>query len=160
MHRFEKARVRMLCVKVRNCEQRRGRRPPHRKGHSTKSSLRRQSSSFRKLGKLSMASPEGGNEEEEWERLFNEETPEHIQCSIVALVNEIYGEFRMNLEREVVMSNYWRINFILFCSMNDRDSYAEMIHITMDTFKENDERNLAYMCSLLRLYEPPFQHGQ
>ena len=44
--------------------------------------------------------------------------------------------------------------------MNDRDSYAEMIHITMDTFKENNERNLAYMCSLLRLYEPPFQHGQ
>ena len=82
-----------------------------------------------------MAAPIGGNEEEEWERIFNEETSKHIQRSIVAIENEIYGEFRMKLGREFVMSNYWRIKFIISRSMNERDNYAELICITMGTFK-------------------------
>ena len=60
---------------------------------------------------LKMAAPEDGNEEEEWERLFNEETPEHIQCFIVVMENDIYGELRQNLKREVVTSNYWEHSF-------------------------------------------------
>ena len=46
-----------------------------------------------------MAAPIGGNEEEEWERIFNEEMSEHIQHSIAAMENEIYGEFKMKLGR-------------------------------------------------------------
>ena len=46
-----------------------------------------------------MASRIGGNEEEEWERIFNEEMSEHIQHSIAVMENQIYGEFRMTLGR-------------------------------------------------------------
>ena len=103
-----------------------------------------------------MATPEGGNEEE-WERLFNEETPEHIQHSIAVMENEIYGEFRLKLGREVVMSNYYRLKFILSHSMNERESYVKLIRITMGTFKDDAESNLSHMRSLLRLSTPPFQ---
>ena len=58
------------------------------------------------------------------------------------------------------MSNYSRINFILSHSMNERDKYVELIRITVGTFKKDAKRNLVHMYSLMRLSEPPFQHGQ
>ena len=112
---------------------------------------------FRRLdSRLKMVAPEGGNEEEEWERLFNEEKLKHIQPSIGVMENEIYGEFIMNLGRDVVISNYWRLKLILSHSMNERDSYVELIRITVGTFKDNAERNIVHMCSLLRLSAPHF----
>ena len=103
-----------------------------------------------------MVAPEGGNEGEEWERLFNEEMSKHIQRSIGVMENEIYGEFIMNLGRDVVISNYWRLKFILSRSMNERDSYVELIQITVGTFKDDAVRNIVHMRSLLRLSAPPF----
>ena len=71
--------------------------------------------------------------------------------------NDIYGEFRLKLGREVVMSNYWRLKFNLSRSMNERENYAELIRITVGTFKDDAESNLIHMRSLLRLSTPPFQ---
>ena len=42
--------------------------------------------------------------------------------------------------------------------MDERESYAELIHITVGKFKEEAESNLEHMRSLLRLSGPPFQH--
>ena len=106
-----------------------------------------------------MASQGGGNEEEEWETLFNQETLEHIQCSIAMMEMEIYGEFKLNLGHELVMFNYWRLKFILSHSMNERDIFAELVRIIVGTFKEDAESNLVHMISLLQLAEP-LQRGQ
>ena len=55
------------------------------------------------------------------------------------------------------MSNYWRLKFILSHSMNERETYAELIHIIVGKFKYEAENNLDHMRSLLRLLGPPFQ---
>ena len=62
-----------------------------------------------------------GNEEVEWESLFNQEMSEHIPQSITAMENEIFGDFRLNLGCDVTMSNYWHLKFILSHSMNERE---------------------------------------
>ena len=106
-----------------------------------------------------MAYPVGGeegNEEEQWEWLFNEETPKHIQRSIVVMENDIFGEFCMKQGGDIVMSNYWWLKFILSRSINERESYAKLICITVGTFKDDAERNIVHMRSLLRLSAPPF----
>ena len=41
--------------------------------------------------------------------------------------------------------------------MNERESYAELIHITMGKFKDEAENNLGHMHSLFCLSAPPFQ---
>ena len=41
--------------------------------------------------------------------------------------------------------------------MDERESYAELIRITVGKFKEEAESNLDHMRSLLRLSGPPFQ---
>ena len=41
--------------------------------------------------------------------------------------------------------------------MNERESYAELIRITVGTFKDDVESNLIHMCILLSLSAPPFQ---
>ena len=64
-----------------------------------------------------MAADKGYNEED-WERLFREETPEHIQNSINVMEEEVYSEFRLRLGGDIVMSNYWRLKFILARSMD------------------------------------------
>ena len=75
----------LLRVKVRKHRQRRRRIPPRRLGRCSKSLPRRQSFYSRKLGlQLSMAAPEGGNEEEERERIFNEED---VESNIVHMHN-------------------------------------------------------------------------
>ena len=62
--------------------------------------------------------------------------------------SEIFGEFRVNLGCEVVMSNYRRLKFILSCSMNERERFAELVKIMVDTFKEDAESILVHMKSL------------
>ena len=42
-------------------------------------------------------------------------------------------------------------------SMDERESYVELIYITVGKFKEEAESNLDHMRSLLRLSGPPFQ---
>ena len=69
---------------------------------------------------------------------------------------EIFGEFHVNLGDGVVMSHYWRLKFILSHSMNERESYMELIHITVGKFKDEAENNLGHMHSLLCLSAPPF----
>ena len=54
------------------------------------------------------------------------------------------------------MSNYWRLNFILARSMDERDSYADMVKVTVGIFKEYAENNMRYMNEVLRLSAPPF----
>ena len=49
---------------------------------------------------------------------------EHIRQSIAVVENEIFRELRLKLGSEVAMSNYWRLKFILSCSMNERESFA------------------------------------
>ena len=46
-----------------------------------------------------------GNNEEDWERLFQEETPEHIQNSINVMEEEVYSDFQLRLGGDIVMSN-------------------------------------------------------
>ena len=41
--------------------------------------------------------------------------------------------------------------------MNERESYTDLIHITVGKFKDEAENNLDHMRSLLRLLGPPFQ---
>ena len=41
--------------------------------------------------------------------------------------------------------------------MNERESYAKLIRITVDKFKDEAKNNLDHMRSLLRLSAPPFQ---
>ena len=41
--------------------------------------------------------------------------------------------------------------------MNERESYAELIRITVGKFKDEAENNLGHMRNLLRLSAPPFQ---
>ena len=54
------------------------------------------------------------------------------------------------------MSNYWRLKFILARSMDERDSYANMVRVTVGIFKEYVENNMHYMNEVLRLLAPPF----
>ena len=91
--------------------------------------------------------------------MFNQETPEHIRKSIAALENEIFVEFKLRFGRYMTMYNYWRLKFILFHSMNEREGFADLLRITFNTFKEDAERGLVHMKSLLQLEEPPFQQG-
>ena len=44
--------------------------------------------------------------------------------------------------------------------MNERESFTELVKITVGTFKDDVERGLVHMKILLQLVEPPFQHGQ
>ena len=55
------------------------------------------------------------------------------------------------------MSHYWCLKFILSRSMEERDSYAELIRITVGKFKDEAKSNMDHMHSLLRLSGPPFQ---
>ena len=96
-------------------------------------------------------------EEVQWEQLFNEETPAHIRQSIAVMEEEIFGEFKVRLGEGVVMSHYWRLKFILSRSMDERESYTELIRITVGKFQEEAESNLKHMRSLLRLSGSPFQ---
>ena len=82
---------------------------------------------------------------------------EHIRCSIVVFEEDIFCEFRVKLGGDVVMSNYWRLKSILSHSMNETESYAKLIHITMGNFKDEAEINLGHMHNLLCLLAPPFQ---
>ena len=68
----------------------------------------------------------------------------------------MYSEFRLRLGGDIVMSNYWRLNFILARSMDERDNYAEMVRVSMGIFKEDAENNMRYMNEALRLSAPPF----
>ena len=70
---------------------------------------------------------------------------------------EIFGKFRVKLGEGVVMAHYWRLKLILSRSMNERESYTDLIHITMGKFKDETENNLDHMHILLRLSGPPFQ---
>ena len=97
-------------------------------------------------------------DEDQWEHLFNEEMPIHIRQSIAIMEEEIYDEFKVRLGEDVVMSHYWRLKFILSRSMDERESYAKLICITVGKFKEEAECNLDHMNNLLRLLGPPFQH--
>ena len=74
--------------------------------------------------------------------------------------NEIFGEFRMKLGWDVVMSNYWCLTFILSCSMNERERFVDLVKIIVSTFKDDAESSLVRMKILLQLVEPPFQRGQ
>ena len=100
------------------------------------------------------AGGEGGNDEYQWEWLFKEERPEHIRHFIAAMEEEIL--FHVNLGDGVVMLHFWRLKFIISRSMNERESYMELIHITMGKFKDEAENNLGHMHSLLCLSAPPF----
>ena len=55
-----------------------------------------------------------------WESLLCEETPTHIRDSIATMENELFGEFRLRLENDVVISKYWRLKFILSRAMRER----------------------------------------
>ena len=52
-----------------------------------------------------MADPAMGDEDQ-WENLFNEETPAHIRQSIAVMEEEIFDEFKVRLGEGVVMSHY------------------------------------------------------
>ena len=80
-----------------------------------------------------MADPAAG-EEVQWENLFNEKTSSHIRQSIVVMEEEIFGKFKVRLGEGVVMSHYRRLKFILSHSMDEQESYTELIHITVDKF--------------------------
>ena len=42
--------------------------------------------------------------------------------------------------------------------MNEQESYAEMVKVTVGIFKEDVENNLCHMNEVLRLSAPPFIH--
>ena len=44
--------------------------------------------------------------------------------------------------------------------MNERDNYAELICITMGTFKAYAQSNLVHMHILVTLSKPPFHRGE
>ena len=95
--------------------------------------------------------------EDQWEQLFNEETLAHICQSIAVMEEEIFDEFRVRMGEGVVMSHYWRLKFILVRSMDERESYADLIRIMVGKLKEEEKNNLDHMCSLLHLSKSPFQ---
>ena len=47
---------------------------------------------------------------------------------------EIFGEFKVRLGEGVVMSHCLCLKFILSRSMDERESYAKLIRITVDKF--------------------------
>ena len=86
---------------------------------------------------INMAMHMEGDEKVDWEDLFNQETPEHIRKSITMMENDILGKFRPSLGRDVTMSNYWRLKFILSHSMNERENFTDLVRIIVSTFKED-----------------------
>ena len=91
--------------------------------------------------------------------MFNQETQEHIRKSLMAMENEIFREFKLRLGRDMTMSNYWRLKLILSRSMNGSESFVGLVRIIVNHFKEDVEKGLVCMKSLLQLIEPLFQHG-
>ena len=71
--------------------------------------------------------------------------------------NEIFGEFRLRLGPEVAISNYWHLKFILSRAMRERESFGDLVKITVNTFKEDAEKILVNMRELMQLSELPFQ---
>ena len=53
-----------------------------------------------------MTSGRVGGQEVDWEALFQIEAQAHIQKSIAAMEDEIYGKFRLRLGNDITMSNY------------------------------------------------------
>ena len=71
---------------------------------------------------------------------------------------EIFGEFRLRLGPEVVISNYCLLKFILSRAMRERESFGDLVKIIVSTFKEDAEKILVHMRDLMQLTKPPFQH--
>ena len=94
----------------------------------------------------------------DWEALFRKESLEHIWNSIAAMENEIFWEFRLSLGLEVAISNYQCLNFILSRAMRERESFGDLVKITISTFKEDADKSLVHMRDLMQLSEFPFQH--
>ena len=74
--------------------------------HSRTRRVRKRKRNRKHHTRRAMADPVIG-EEDQWEQLFNKETPAHIQQSIVVIEGEIFGEFKVKLREGVVMSHYW-----------------------------------------------------
>ena len=70
--------------------------------------------------------------------------------------DEIYGEFRLRLGHEITMFNYWRLNFILDKSMDERERFIYCVNLIVSTFKEDFEKGLTHMKILMQISEPPF----
>ena len=97
-----------------------------------------------------------GDQEVDWEVLFKKEALAHIHKLIAAMEDEIYGEFKIKLGYNITMSNYWRLKFILAKSMSERESFGECMNLTINTFKEDVEKELIHMKRLMQLSDPPF----
>ena len=74
--------------------------------------------------------------------------------------NEVFREFKLKLGPDVVISNYWRLNFTLFRAMCEWESFGEMVKLTVSMFKEDAESNLGHMQEVIHLSKPPFQRQQ
>ena len=72
---------------------------------------------------------------------------------------EIFGEFRLRLGPEVAILKYWHLKFILFRAMRERESFGDLVRITISTFKEDAKKSLVHMRDLMQLLESPFQRA-
>ena len=108
---------------------------------------------------MKMTSGGVGDQEVDWEALFQKEALAHIHNSIASMEDEIFGKFRLRLGHDITMSNYWRLKFILAKSMNERESFGECVNLTVSTFKEEVEKGLIHMKSLMQLSDLPFSRA-
>ena len=72
----------------------------------------------------------------------------------------MFDGFRLKLGPDVVINNYWRIKFFLSKAMCERESFGDMVKLTINLFKEDVENNLRHMQDIIHLSEPPFHHPQ
>ena len=86
-----------------------------------------------------------------WESLFHKETPEHICNSITTMEAKIFGELWLRLGPVVVILNYWHLKFILSRAMRERESFGDLVKITISIFKEDAEKILVHMRDLMQL---------
>ena len=69
---------------------------------------------------------------------------------------ELFREFKLRLDPNVVINNYWRLKFILSRDMHERESFGDMVKLTVSMFKEDVDHHMFHMTEVIHLSEPPF----
>ena len=76
--------------------------------------------------------------------------------TISTMEEELFRVFNFRLSLDMVINNYWRLKFILSWVIRERESFGEMVKLTVIMFKEDVEHNMVHMFEVICISKPPY----
>ena len=80
-----------------------------------------------------------GDPKMDWNQRFMAETPCYIVNFIFVMEEDIHEEFKLKFKSVIAMDPYWKLKFILAKAMRKRESFEDMVNLTVGILKEDAE---------------------